>query len=248
LEEHPFVAELMEQNKRYLHLLLNRRREMDAGEVQSPIVLSPREFYASDVIEKIQPLVATLDRMRWSLAFLRGFPNARSYERQGITRDKWMEYHYSSFIVAYSSFRDLSLLLINQVFRLGIPARLCSKDAVLTNTWVKETEIPGIFRQLEKLGSRHQEVRNRHVHRGQTPDLTEVLENPSFRHISTITFVSQIAPDFVDRELLMMGYRLTTEELRTRMNSEIDAVVTTLDALLTGLHDQYEKELAELAA
>lgn len=248
LEIHPFAMMLLEHNRDYSQKLLEHRAKSDAGETPGPIELAPHHFYASEVIEAVEPIFATLDRVTSTLTFLRGFPNARSYVRQGITRDKWMEYHYAYFVVAYSSFRDLSLLLINQVFRLGLAARSCSRDAILTNEWVKNTKVPAAVKAIDKLAGQHQEIRNLHVHRGKTPDLAAVLESEHFRHLRLISFVSQNDPSFASesRDLLTIGFRWTAEDLRRRMKTEIGSMTDALRQLFAALQEHYERKFKEL--
>lgn len=152
------------------------------------------------------------------------------------------------FVVSYSSFRDLSLLLINQVFRLGIPPRLCTRDAVLTNDWVKHTSVPTMFKTIENLVGKHQEARNLHVHRGRTPDIAAVLQNDDFRQLTLISLVSQGDPLFAEanRDLLMEGLRWTADDLRGRITGEIANMVTALKKLLDVLKAEYQRKYREL--
>jgi hypothetical protein len=247
-ESHPWTTELLEHNREYLHQLIENLRKAINEEARGQIELPPHRYYSAEVLEVLKPIYETLDRCRWSAAFVKTFPSADRYEGQGITRNLWIEYHYANFAVAYSSFRDLSLLLINQVFRLGIPPRLVSPESVLSNSWVADTAVPTAVKQVISLAATHQTLRNLYVHRGKIPDVAAILEDEDFRDLSLISFTNQYS-DFVsgaERKLIASAYRMVGTDLQVRMKAEIELMDSALAELFSVLFELYQSKYKEL--
>jgi hypothetical protein len=249
IESHSWITKLLDDNKYYVTELAKNGPEFVKTGVRKEIELAAHQFYAAGVIEAVRPIYGTLERIGWASSFLKGFPNARSYERQGITRDRWIEYHYAYFVVAYSSFFDLSLRLVNQVFRLGIPPHLCKGEAVLKNSWLVSTSIPGAVKEIEKLTKQHQGIRNVYVHGGKVPDIAEVLQDDLFHHLSLVSFTDQFESGLTkfDRDSLVSGYRFTSGSLRRHMQVQIKAMDAALAQLFSILEGFYRQNLRRLS-
>ena len=251
LADHPWMGALFANNKPYFTKTFARIREYRKSGVQNaaPIELPSHEFFASEVLDAVRPILATVERLEWSATFLRSFPNARGYARKGITRDGWMEYHYAAFAIGYSTCRDLALLLTNEVFRIGLPHRLCSMDAILHNYWVKSTDIPAALRVIAELTKRHQEVRNLHVHRGKAPDLSVLSPLGAFPMLSSVSLIEKVDPGSIedsDRRFVEYMFRLTADQLAKSMQAEIAEMETALTDLFDRLKREYERKYEQL--
>jgi hypothetical protein len=249
LSNHGWLRVLLQHTREYLKQVVKAERARRDGKGKHPVSLPPHTYYATDVFDAVRPIFGTLDRLRWSVYFLETYPNSRSYTKKGITRDKWMEYHLANYVIEYTSCRDLCLLVINQVFRLGLKSQHCATDTVLQNEWVRSTDVPEAFKAVAKLASSHQERRNLHVHRGKVPDLAALTSEEAFPTLSTASFLETVDPGTLslsDQRFIGYMYRRTAKELGARLREEIGQMDEALAALLTRLQTQYERKYEEL--
>jgi hypothetical protein len=247
---HPFLKTLMENNKDYLKHVVSSLGKKIKGMPTEPIQLDSHHFYTSQVMDAVVPILNTLDRIRWARAFLTTFPNAKEYKKKGVTRDRWIEYHYTYYAVSYATIRDLALLLTNEVFRLKLPPRLCSMEAIVGNGWVKPTELPAILNELATQAKSHQEAKNLHVHRGKTPDIAALLDDDHFRTLGIISLGDLIGPQRLgaaERAIIQAAYRMTVGKLAERVDAEIAKLDSILVKLFTFLEAYYRREYDELA-
>jgi hypothetical protein len=138
-------------------------------------------YFHRSVFNKITAIIGCMGRLEDSLVFIQDFPKPKSFEKKGINHFSWLDHHYSSFVVTYVSLFDISLLLTNTIFQLGIPEEECKPNIIKENDWVKHTPVRSNLIELEKITSVYKKPRNLFVHRGEIPDIrskngSEILE------------------------------------------------------------------------
>jgi len=246
MASHQLVKQLMDDLKPVFERINPNYKKQKSLLSKSPVDVSPSEYYTWNVFSKASAIHDAARRMEHAIQFVGTFPNATGYEKKGITRDKWIEYHFSYFKVNLASIQDLCLLLTNTIFRLGMPERLCSLDSITKNEWVAETDTPKTLRALDKIIEEHRTIRNLHVHRGQVPNISEVLGDDLFSHLSVISFVESINSIGFDRAALKQGYRAATKDLKARIQDDITSVLNGVIIVYDSLLIQYSKNIARI--
>lgn len=208
----------------------------------------PPEQYFFMVYNKSIAIFNALERLSLSYHLIATFPNSKTSEKKGFTRDKWILYHLSFFTVTLTSLLDLCLLLTNEVFRLGMPERLCSLESITKNCWILPTDIPKALRALNKSLAEHQKRRNLHVHQGKVPDIAEILNDDLFDRLRMITLKERTNPNGINRSELSQSYRVTVKDLRARMVKDLNDVVETIHPILNSLLHKYSQCMSELRA
>jgi hypothetical protein len=90
------------------------------------------QLYCLDIFSCLRNLVNAVERLEDICVYVSHFPQPRKFERQDITEDKWIQYHYSYFLITIVGIFDTALLLVNAALHLGIPPEQCKKRIVYT--------------------------------------------------------------------------------------------------------------------
>lgn len=187
-------------------------------------------WYEYEIFTLTITLVEALERLGEVCEFLQEFPCPETYEKRGITRDKWIEYHYANYVSNVVSLYDIALILTNSVFRLGIPARECRNSTILHNRWVTETPVEVALNALNTRVRSYREPRNLHLHRGQLPVLGQIDA------LKTFSFLQRAGKPQADPKLINSAYASVAQgivyELRQEIGNIQSEILSLFDALL----------------
>jgi hypothetical protein len=127
LESHPFCAKVLRNWAQVLLHYLPTEKDLEhllkygkPGERSIP----PHDFYFIRVGNRLLNVFDALWKIDASTVFLRQYPYKRTLAKFQITRDRYMKYHLESYYVSVASCVDRVALLVNDIFDLGLPARL----------------------------------------------------------------------------------------------------------------------------
>lgn len=134
----------------------------------------------------------------------------------------------------------MSLILLNAVFRLGIPEKSCKADVIKNNDWVRKTSVNKKLESLEKILERHRPIRNLYIHRGLAPGLHEVFQSEMMDYLHLIAFVHLHSEPIIDRKLLDLAYKGQINSICKKLDTEISAVREAIWHLFDSLLPTYE--------
>ena len=172
---------------------------------------------------------------------MRSFPNVKTYRKHGITRDTWIKYHYVSFISTVVGLEDISLILANYTFRLGIPEPRCSLELIIKNAWVG-TSVRSALKKLARTIDPLREPRNLRHHRGEWPYLEEIDELEFYTGLSKMSD----GVEFIPRRLMTLAYAEATREIIAQMETKEYECTTAVNALLDSLLPIYQRTKLKL--
>lgn len=246
IASHPLVKQLLDDMGPVFERITPTLENRNGRRQKHPVDVSPSEHYTWQTFGKALAIHDTARRLEHAKGLVRLYPSPKDFESIGITRDKWVEYHLCYFIINLASIPDLCLLLTNTVFKLGMPERLCTLESIIKNDWVAETEVPKALRNLDKVVEEHRTLRNLHVHRGQVPKVSDLLDDDLFSYLSFITFAEKISNIELDPHILPQGYRTATNDLSRKMEGYFCTVLDAIIIVLNELQPQYLKVLTRI--
>ena len=144
---------------------LRRRR---AGESLRP--LRPDEEYARRSLLFAGELLNVCDQMSYAIEFLTGFRSRKMPSGEPITRYDYIVYHLENHLIRTSSILDRALLLVNIIFRLGVPEKECRFSVIADNEHIASTPTAGALRSIQKILEPYQGQRNLVIHRRRLSD------------------------------------------------------------------------------
>jgi len=202
---------------------------------------APCDMYDYSVFNGATTILGTLDRLRYARHMLVNFPRGVRYQRAGITQDIWLEYHYSFFVVSLSSVSDLALLLTNSTYRLGMRPRDCVPNVIKENDWVRSTTVRKAIDRVENTVKAYRELKNKHVHHGEVPDLADLTDSNNYDLLKIITSLKEEGDSPVPSEILKTGYALEVSEIVTKLDSEIEKVTAAVKEFFDALLPIYQR-------
>lgn len=114
-------------------------------------------LYVTEVLYRLQEIIdMTSRRIR-----------KRKKEEKGTLLRTWMLYNYEFYVLNYQSILDVSLILTNEVYNLGIPYKDCNEHRVCSNKHLQGTEVNRILGEIRKMSEGHRTLKNHLLHRGQ---------------------------------------------------------------------------------
>jgi hypothetical protein len=194
-------------------------------------VVPSYDFYFIGVGNRLVNLFNALWKMEASIVFLRQFPYKRTLTNYGISRADYIKYHLESYYISVASGVDRVGLLVNDVFELGLPARLAKIQNVISMDQLKNTKVSQVLKDLNKGLQKFRELKNYVAHEGE-------LEDPDIAVISRYSlFSSQEAPlSEVQRISSVLLGRIYLGQKRAelrRLNAKIEEMlIRTFDELL----------------
>lgn len=146
--------------------------------------------YIKDVFKVSVNLQNTLNTLEDIEIYIRNFPFDRRFERQGITKSRYIKYHVEVYYLKINTVLDQLVLLLNEVYCLGIPEKKCNLDLISSIKSMKDKETIKEIKRLNHAFSDIKELRNLSVHRGIFGD-TELSSIDSLEYIINNTPVKQ---------------------------------------------------------
>lgn len=122
LASHPLMKRVFENVKPTFDRSAERLKKAALkGKIraESEEAITESQSYQFDVFKRANAVLDCVYQLEDIRKFIKRFPSPRTYEKEGISQYRWIEYHYSFFVVTLVSMRDTSLILVNAVFRLG---------------------------------------------------------------------------------------------------------------------------------
>lgn len=185
-------------------------------------------LYVSEVIYRLQEIIDMTSRRIYK----------KSKEEKGILLRTWMLYNYEFYTLNYQSILDVSLILTNEVFDLGIPYRDCNEHRVCSNRHLRGTEVNRILGELSKMSEGHRKLKNHLLHRGQRiKSLPVEVPKVDFHDPEVIKRLAQaIGRDIGYTKILIREFY--SEKDREKLLSFINNEYTNLEAKVEHLFDE----------
>jgi hypothetical protein len=182
---HPLVIEVM-QNASPLHSMISAKIN-DSGKsregIQKQAHQALSEMRSSDhslyiefayhdgVFHYTSNLIHAIERLEMTPIFLKRFPRTATFDKNNITIHRWIQYHYSNYLVTMISIYDTALLMVNAIFGLGIDPRKCNDRTVAHHERVKKSRVKNALDGLGIIMQPYRDPRNFFVHRNIIPGL-----------------------------------------------------------------------------
>ena len=196
------------------------------------------EEYNTNVFKCCLNIVKTIDRI-WAISvFISAFPTPNRYAKFGIKKVDWINYHNANFAIAKVSLNDMVLLLLNQVFELGLKPQNCKTETVIENKWIKNLpKVTTAFKALEKATQDSRNPKNLYIHRGITPileeiDLLEILEYGT-------SIVDFDFPSEEIKKLFKMALKGISKEIKKELANLEKCIVRVFDVI----ENEYNKRI-----
>jgi hypothetical protein len=219
-------------------------RPDDSNEEMGGGQLSKSVLYADAVFPFISALVSAFDHLERSQHFIKSFPQPRQNEEQGIRQHDWIEYHYSYYLITFVSLLDVSLRLTNAVFYLGNRERDCKFDLITENSWVAQTSVTSVLKEIRKLVEPFKTERNKFVHCGETPKFESIMESKNLKMLDRLSFIEIHGKAVVNKKTLQLAYKRQVIEILNKLKAK--SVFDEVSKLFNQLEPIYDSHIATL--
>lgn len=152
-------------------------------------------FYDLNVFRNMAAITTVFDRLADVQRFLQHLPSSEALREQGVSQERWVQYHYATHVVLAASVTDLCLLLVNATLRLGYPERLCSFDTIKSNFWCEKYGVVPHLESVNKATQKYRERRNRYLHRGESMDIGEAIGSNTYDMLTSIAFAHSLSAE-----------------------------------------------------
>lgn len=244
LGPHPMVGEVMDALRPTIiaacKAVSANLEEADVIRANNRRKLTSAERYGMAVMEAQRSFLAVIDRVETSARLLRIYPVGTGKGRHGLSRDRWVDYHFGYLTVALASLPDTALHLANAVLQLGLAPRHRTLEVVCNHEHV-ETTIRQALRAFSKAYIAHTERRNKFVHRGELADVGDLMDPLFFDQLRLFGFVSKFRPDDEVSAFLPTAWTHAMRELKPHLDALQDATVTHSLALYDALLPNWRK-------
>ena len=206
------------------------------GPYRDPVQMTEEQTYHQSVFSKASAVLDCLYQTHDILKFIRRFPSPRTYEKEGISQYRWLEYHYSFYVITLVSLYDTALILVNAIFRLGNPDKICRHRLIVENEWVRNSGVDTTLSRLDSLVRPHRTKRNLYIHRRTAPELGRAFSSEYLDDLKLISLANLFGAQRADRDSIGLVFTAETKEVIRQLDEEIlqveDALRILFDSLL----------------
>jgi len=204
--------------------------------------LTDRERYATDVFRWFANLRRVFERIDHASHLMSRSPKTMASARHPLNVNDWTDYHFHAFTVSMHSVLDCSILLTSEVYRLGVPWRLCNVGNVLSNAHVAGTNAARALRGMQKSMETHRERRNRVLHRGEEADFGELTESSEWiANLRSFTFL-QSQGEFLNLAAeVKTSWRYELQAVRPKLEEASRAAISDAKSLMTALEHPFTR-------
>ena len=212
---------------------LAQRSVQEIGGLNSPYIYeSKAEQYAHLVFLHLVRIMESLEQLEFIPVFLKRFPARAYYEKNGISRPKFIDYHLRNFYIKRTTISDQCVLLINELYELGNDPKTANFQLLKKNRYTKSTQALALIQEYEKIISDSKRTRNLIVHRGEFYD-------KAVSEMEMIQIVHDAAPIPDTREI-------TKEEVTTFIQNSLQDKLPELETNIEATHEFLEAFFDEL--
>lgn len=261
---HPFTLSVLKNQGMILPHLNDYAARVSQSGQEPRLSLPPEMAYHYNVGHYYTSILGTVERIEQVPIFLRRFPNSRFFVQNKITLYRWINYHYTNYLIMSVSLYDIALLLTNETFMLGNAPRHCNESNVAKHKLVRETNVRIALDNLRKAVDDYREPRHLFVHRGHTPPMgfLDMIEMHEFlQEIEEDEFLRETEEESVDAkpeitnlyDLLSSStirqdlYRHERRRLVAQMSEKSNELVNILLDLFSSLLPIYESTSKQLS-
>lgn len=195
------------------------------------VEFTEKEEYHNNVFKSSMNIYNSLGRISAISVFISTFPSPKRYSKNGIYKKDWVTYHYANFVMAKVSLYDMALLLVNQVFDLGLKPQTCNKETVRENRWIKNSkDIAYSIDALENATTASRYPRNLYLHRGISPNLKYIDILDIYDFTSSYSDHGISPADLED--LFKMAFQEVAEEIKEDLDKLEPIIIRLFDAVL----------------
>jgi len=178
LESHPFYQNVIKHGLIPIWEVVREAKK----EKREP-VLNEELTYHLYVFQYASALFEAIKRLNDISIFIDQNPSLTLLENKNVAAQEWFVYHFANYRVVATGVFDTSLLVTNDVMRLGFEPKNCRKKDVLGHPKVIERGIAPSLTRLDELIEKHREERHKYVHRSERPDLDFVDNLNAYRFL-----------------------------------------------------------------
>jgi Cthe_2314-like HEPN len=153
------------------------------------------EKFAKNILYSFSDLTHAIDSLEEISIFFSIKNVPKFYTKKGISETKYYKYHLENHYIRITSTLDLISILINKVFRLGIPSRKCNAYSIFENTNIKGSPTAGALKSFETKLQSIKRKRNIIIHEGK-------LESEEIKSIDSYIMNN----DFFENEKVLIDW------------------------------------------
>jgi hypothetical protein len=122
------------------------------------------EFYYISTGHKLAQLLSICQQMEYSILYLTSLRITPKMQGQGISKQTLLLYHIENYIIRTRSMYDRILQLVDCVFRLYNSSNLITHELIISNLFIKHSNIPSKLKEIKKIIKNYYQDRNVIIH------------------------------------------------------------------------------------
>ena len=245
LSTYPFVRTVRERAMPRLlaaieNFQANRRHDVRAR-AKNRARMHVADQYLDPVLRRTFGLLATFEVLDTARRMIGMSPDQLGDGADGLTRDRWVDYHYGYFTVSLVSVSDVGFLLAAEVLEIGLAPRDCRPSILLAHAAIKGSPVASALKKLSKSVEPLKARRNLHVHRAEHADVADLEPGGFLRNMKLIAAVPEALSSPRHRKLLQDLWYEAATTIVSRLDGEVEPVEAALKKLFDALFPRFTR-------
>jgi hypothetical protein len=197
-------------------------------------------MYHHGVFTPMNNLIDAIGRLDMIPIFLKCFPRTATFDKNHITVHRWVQYHYSNYVVTMTSIYDTALLMVNAILGLGLDPRDCTAKKVAEHRHIQKFGVKKALDELATVVQPYREPRHFFVHRNIMPRLGRLDDLERMRRWDELEKALNLESEpFLHPRLAKLFYKYQRRQLTREVVKESTRMADSVYALCDALHYLY---------
>lgn len=242
LSKHPFVEMV------FSHALgiAKEIKKPNGLKVEAEFLRDPieNEFYVLQVGYCLSHLLNTIQQMEHTVLYMSNFSPTEVMKNAGVNRSTHLLWSVENYIIRTQTAYDRLLILTDRLFHIHNAPNRITHDSIVTNTHIKQTNIPNLLKLVKKTVKKYYYDRNTIIHESAYADdelnRIEGLTILSFNSDYGVTTINNLKEDL---KYEVRGYVAERKKEYNKINKNL---CLALSEVFTGMQPLFDKKFSEL--
>jgi len=157
------------KNKFYQTLFEKNKSILDKKPKTDSTLSNKQEQYIIDCFMCLIEVLYKVESLSYYIPFIKSYPKTTLWEKT-FGRMDYIRYHTETYLSGITGVFDRCILLVNQVYNLGLEERHATFENITSNKHIKTEAVKSVLIRFNKSISNIKYLRNISIHRGRYRD------------------------------------------------------------------------------
>lgn len=243
LLKNAFLQFLFEETQKFIKKEFKNNPKLENRNAREK--MPNKEKYIVDTFQRATETLFKIESLSYYIAFVNSYPKTKMWDKT-FGRADFIRYHTEAYLNGISGVFDRCLLLVNQVYDLGIQEKYAKYEIIISNKHLQKSPTKKVLVIFNKAITKIKALRNFSNHQGRYAD-------KELDKMSTYEFLLRSNAKFTKKQkniikflVLKFGFNSYINKKKKEINENNKKINQLCDVLFSTLLDKFKSEMDNL--